>query len=89
MTQTSLGEGHPPEDEQVPETSDMWVADGLQAPDLGARDDAPPAYGEHHDQLQLSQVGFEAGAAVTGEEIQMRKWEELPLPDKVANLQGP
>lgn len=49
------------------ETSDMWVADGLNAPDLGASDDAPPAYGEHHDQLTLSQVGFEAGAAVTGQ----------------------
>lgn len=78
MTQTSLGERPPPGDEQVPETSDMWVADGLQAPDLGARDDAPPAYGEHHDQLQLSQVGFEAGAAVTGEENQMRKGRVAP-----------
>ncbi|KAH8899439.1 UDP-Glycosyltransferase/glycogen phosphorylase [Thozetella sp. PMI_491] len=33
--------------------------------DLGATDDAPPAYGELHDQLQLEQPGFSAGAAVT------------------------
>lgn len=57
-----------PSGEYQIETSDMWVADGFRAPDLGAELDAPPAYGEHHDQLQLSQAGFEAGAAVTGEE---------------------
>lgn len=33
--------------------------------DLGASDEAPPAYGELHDQIQLSQAGFNAGAAVT------------------------
>ncbi|KAJ0104171.1 hypothetical protein J7T55_000522 [Diaporthe amygdali] len=33
--------------------------------DLGASDEAPPAYGEVHDQLNLSQAGFNAGAAVT------------------------
>jgi hypothetical protein len=42
------------------------VSDGFGPPDLGADIDAPPAYGEHHDQLRLSQAGFEAGAAVTG-----------------------
>lgn len=31
-------------------------------------DIAPPAYGEHHDQLQLSQAGFAADAAVTREQ---------------------
>lgn len=35
--------------------------------DLGASDEAPPAYGDVHDQLNLSQAGFNAGAAVTGE----------------------
>ena len=30
-------------------------------------DVAPPAYGDLHDQIQLSQGGFEAGAAVTSE----------------------
>lgn len=34
--------------------------------DLGASDEAPPAYGELHDQFNLSQAGFNAGAAVTG-----------------------
>lgn len=33
--------------------------------DLGAGDAAPPAYGELHDQIHLSQAGFNAGAAVT------------------------
>lgn len=52
------------------------VADGLgfgggdaqaNAPlDLGAGDEAPPAYGTLYDQLNLSQAGFNAGAVVTG-----------------------
>lgn len=33
-----------------------------------AATDAPPAYGEHHDQFELSQAGFAAGAAVTGKQ---------------------
>ncbi|PHH83711.1 hypothetical protein CDD82_4673 [Ophiocordyceps australis] len=41
------------------------VADGYVLPTLDAPDDMPPAYGEHHDQLQFSQAGFDAGAAVT------------------------
>lgn len=40
--------------------------------DLGAADEAPPAYGELHDQLNLSQAGFNAGAAVTGMGIHVR-----------------
>jgi hypothetical protein len=35
--------------------------------DEGDMDVAPPAYGEHVDQLQFSQAGFNADAAVTGE----------------------
>ncbi|EJT74441.1 hypothetical protein GGTG_08281 [Gaeumannomyces tritici R3-111a-1] len=35
--------------------------------DLGADKEAPPAYGAHLDQLQLSQAGFEAGATVTSD----------------------
>ena len=54
--------------EQQPEISDMWVADGLFTPDLEASTDSPPPYGELHDQFQLSQDGFEAAAAVAGEE---------------------
>lgn len=34
--------------------------------DLGASDEAPPAYGTLFDQLHLSQAGFNAGAVVTG-----------------------
>lgn len=41
------------------------VSDGFTNPNLAA-DDAPPPYGELHDQLQFSQPGFEAGANVTG-----------------------
>lgn len=42
------------------------VSDGFAAPvpDLPP-EDAPPPYGEMHDQLQFSQSGFEAGANVT------------------------
>ena len=51
------------------------VSDGFSAPgpgafaapvpDLPPAEDAPPPYGELHDQLQFSQPGFEAGANVT------------------------
>lgn len=34
--------------------------------DLGAGNDAPPAYGTLHDQLNFSQAGFHAGAVLTG-----------------------
>jgi hypothetical protein len=45
-----------------------YAHDNASSPlDLGASDEAPPAYGEVHDQLNLSQDGFNAGAAVTGE----------------------
>lgn len=53
--------------------SDSLISDGYLAPDLpehsGYQDrseEPPPAYGEHPDQMQFSQPGFEAGAAVTG-----------------------
>ncbi len=45
---------------------DPRVADGFNMPDLGANEDAPPAYGDAMDHLQLSQAGFQAGATVTG-----------------------
>lgn len=38
--------------------------------DLGANDEAPPAYGELHNQLNLSQAGFNADAAVTSEYLE-------------------
>lgn len=34
--------------------------------DLGASNEAPPAYGTLYDQLVLSQPGFNVGATVTG-----------------------
>ena len=39
---------------------------GAEALHLEASREAPPAYGEHHDHVQFSQPGFNAGAAVTG-----------------------
>ena len=45
---------------------DPTITDGFNIQDLGAADEAPPAYGDSLDHLQLSQGGFEAGAAVTG-----------------------
>lgn len=45
-----------------------YTHDNASSPlDLGASNEAPPAYGDVHDQLNLSQDGFNAGAAVTGE----------------------
>ncbi|KAB5578470.1 glycosyltransferase family 28 domain-containing protein [Coniochaeta sp. 2T2.1] len=51
------------------ETSSYTVSDNfsVSVPDLGATLDAPPAYGDVFNELQLSQAGFEAGAAVTGD----------------------
>ncbi len=44
--------------------ADALVYDGFS--DMDVQLDAPPPYGELPDQLQFSQAGFEAGAAVTG-----------------------
>ncbi|TLD17038.1 uncharacterized protein PgNI_00355 [Pyricularia grisea] len=46
---------------------DASPSNGTRLVDVGdsAAMDAPPAYSEHHDQFQLSQAGFAAGAAVT------------------------
>jgi len=45
---------------------DALISDGFGTPaDLGAGTELPPAYGDALDQVQLSQAGFEAGAAVT------------------------
>ncbi|KAL2262360.1 hypothetical protein VTK26DRAFT_1585 [Humicola hyalothermophila] len=45
-------------------TNTVPIAEELEALD---DDVAPPAYGDHHDQLQFSQAGFAAGAAVTAD----------------------
>ncbi|CRK15377.1 hypothetical protein BN1708_011444, partial [Verticillium longisporum] len=42
-----------------------FSSDGFSLPDLEAETEAPPAYGELHDQIQLSQSGIQAGASVT------------------------
>lgn len=63
IARTASGRGHPAED-----LHESTVADGFNPADLGAGEDAPPAYGEQFDKVQLSQAGFEAGAAVTGQE---------------------
>ncbi|KAI0468496.1 hypothetical protein F4859DRAFT_506068 [Xylaria cf. heliscus] len=36
-----------------------------ESPGLVAQEDVPPAYSEFHDQLNIHQTGFDAGAAVT------------------------
>jgi len=46
-------------------TNTVPILEELEDPELAGDDVPPPAYGEFHDQLQLSQAGFEAGAAVT------------------------
>lgn len=60
-----------------------YTHDNASSPlDLGADNEAPPAYGEVHDQLNLSQDGFNAGAAVTGE---LQPWER-PLQSTMSTL---
>lgn len=39
----------------------------LEVPAVGEPIDAPPAYGEHLDQIQVSQDGFSTHAKLTGE----------------------
>lgn len=53
--------------QQENNSDDALVTDGFVVPDLEVSGEAPPAYGEQFDQMQFSQPGFEAGAAVTGE----------------------
>lgn len=57
----TAGGARPSEDARRP-----LISDGFNNVDLGADTDAPPAYGEFHDKIELSHAGFEAGAAVTG-----------------------
>ncbi|KAI1198521.1 hypothetical protein F5X97DRAFT_299379 [Nemania serpens] len=38
-----------------------------RSPELVAEQDVPPAYSEFHDQLNIHQAGFDAGAAVTND----------------------
>ncbi|KAL0935189.1 glucosyl glucuronosyl [Colletotrichum truncatum] len=49
------------------EVPDALVSDGFSLPSLEADNEAPPAYGELHDQLHFSHSGVEAGANVTGD----------------------
>ncbi|KAK7420184.1 hypothetical protein QQZ08_010540 [Neonectria magnoliae] len=48
------------------DVSETLITDGFQLPNIDPGDGEPPPYGEHHDHVQFSQPGFEAGAAVTG-----------------------
>lgn len=55
--------------QQTNHSSAALVTDGFLVPDLEDLEppqDAPPAYGEFPDQMNFSQSGYEAGAAVTG-----------------------
>ena len=51
---------------RLQEPRDPLAADGFNMNDLGATEEAPPAYGDQMDQLHLTQSGFQAEAAVTG-----------------------
>lgn len=68
MTQKTYEDGLIPRHEQhnSEDEDGSHVADGFEVPDLGADLDAPPAYGDHFDELKLNQAGFEAGAVVAG-----------------------
>jgi hypothetical protein len=46
--------------------------ENLAIPPLEPEHDAPPAYGDAHHQMQFSQPGLDAGARITGMEIQLQ-----------------
>jgi hypothetical protein len=56
------------------QTSGLFVTDDSQGYDNGflpespelVAEDVPPAYSEFHDQLNIHQAGFDAGAVLTG-----------------------
>ncbi len=49
---------------------------GVVDTELGAEEEVPPAYSEHHDQLSIHQNGFDAGAAVTGKHTNIRAYQK-------------
>jgi hypothetical protein len=68
MARKAVDDAPVPSHEEADDTSSYTVSDSFSVtvPDLGANLDAPPAYGDVFNELQLSQAGFEAGATVTG-----------------------
>lgn len=56
----------PPRRRDRAAASEGLVTDGFVLPALEPPADAPPAYGNHHDQLQFKRAGFDAEAALTG-----------------------
>ena len=58
------------------EQRDPFVRDGFNMHDLGASEEAPPAYGETMNELQLSQAGFDAAAVVAGTSRSWRMWTD-------------
>ncbi|KAL1836887.1 hypothetical protein VTJ49DRAFT_4529 [Mycothermus thermophilus] len=53
-----------PEDPLTGRTNTVPIEEDFDSPGM---DVPPPAYGEHHEQVQLSQTGFNANAAVTAD----------------------
>ena len=67
MVRKVADEAPVPNYEEIDTTSSHVSDDAsVSVPDLGAEQDAPPAYGDQFDELHLSQAGFSAGAVVTG-----------------------
>ncbi|ROW07820.1 hypothetical protein VMCG_03372 [Cytospora schulzeri] len=61
----NLSDHPPPRQGRVADGFNLGGEGGNSPLDLGASEDAPPAYGDLYDQLNLSQAGFNAGATVT------------------------
>jgi hypothetical protein len=71
MSPSEKKNGTPPPETEPPTQSsatalgNALLSDGFLTDKLAATNDAPPAYGELPDQIEFSQPGIEAGAAVT------------------------
>ena len=73
--------GGGPRDDAIDPASDALIADGFQIPDISASNDAaPPSYGDVMNELHLSQLGFEAGAAITCGCFFTRPCLSIPFP---------
>ncbi|KAI1433862.1 hypothetical protein GGR50DRAFT_461116 [Xylaria sp. CBS 124048] len=70
---TPVGQSHPPQRASSTRPAQTGNEDSgnysagfvPEIPELGTDDDAPPAYSEFHDQLDIHQAGFDAGAVIT------------------------
>ncbi|KAK5992898.1 Sterol 3-beta-glucosyltransferase UGT80B1 [Cladobotryum mycophilum] len=67
LARQQASEPIPPYNEYENVAAEALVTDGFVIPDLEVPTEAPPAYGDQVDHIELSQPGLDAGAAVTSD----------------------